>query len=185
MTRVLTSLGMILVLLSTMASTGFVSNGYQKVYAQADFPNSDLGAKIRESINAQIKKLFLPGQEIFEAFRAINLILSGFPHQTGESVTNIHVNPTPCVLVPPSSDFCNGFSNIVIPGIGKGNVQVFVAIISSPDFFSLAIHVTIDGLPGQTGSSFDTFGGRSLGPFTRTIDISGIGTGQATVELIP
>jgi hypothetical protein len=41
MIRVLACLGMISTLLLTMASTGFVLNGYQKLYAAADFPTSD------------------------------------------------------------------------------------------------------------------------------------------------
>jgi hypothetical protein len=50
MTRVLTCLGMMSVLLLTFTvSSGFVPNGYHKAYARGDL--DALGAKIRESIN--------------------------------------------------------------------------------------------------------------------------------------
>jgi hypothetical protein len=52
MTRVLTCLGMMSVLLTFTVSSGFVSNGYHKAYARVDL--DPLGTKIRESINNQI-----------------------------------------------------------------------------------------------------------------------------------
>jgi hypothetical protein len=100
-----------------MASMSFVSNGYHGVYAATDFPGSELGTKIRESI----KELFPASPS---EFSIVKITLSGFPGQTGESVTNVGLTPSPCRV---HNDItCTGFSHIVIPGIGEGSTSVFV-----------------------------------------------------------
>jgi hypothetical protein len=114
---------LISVLLLTMASTGFVSKGYQKVYAAADFPTSNLGTKIRESINNLIRPELSPVSPVAGLPKfIITLTLSGFRGQTGPSVTSIGLE---CVAGEKLL-YCSGNSNIVIPGIGKG-----IAIVPS------------------------------------------------------
>jgi hypothetical protein len=95
MTRVLTCLGMVSVLLLT----SFVTN----VYAAEDFPTSDLG---------------LPSSGVGARgeFNGVEITLSGFPGQNGESVTDVGLTPGPCST---QSDItCTGFSDIAIPGMG-------------------------------------------------------------------
>ena len=76
MTRVLTCLGMMLVLLLTFTvSSGFVSNGYQKAYARGDL--DALGTKIRESINNQITE---------------ELSGSAGPNPSSSSVSSLHLH---------------------------------------------------------------------------------------------
>jgi hypothetical protein len=50
---------MTLVLLLTITTTGFVSNGYQKAYAAAELPTSDIGTKIREWTNNLIMNVLI------------------------------------------------------------------------------------------------------------------------------
>jgi hypothetical protein len=132
------------------------------------FPASTLATKIRESINYQIREeLSSPSSS------SVKITLRGFPHQTGESVTNLW-----CVDI-----FCHGQSSIVMAGIGEGHVSV-EAIITfipwPPKLPVFAFQVTIDGLPGQTGTASAFFEGQSL-PLTSPVFIGGIGTGQETV----
>ena len=75
MTRVLTCLGMVSVLLLT----SFVT----KVYAAEDFPTSDLG------VSASV--LGASGE-----FNEVKVTVSGIPGQTGESVTDVDLTPSPC-----------------------------------------------------------------------------------------
>jgi hypothetical protein len=170
MTRLLTCLGMMSVLLLTFTvSTGFVSNGYQKVYAAADFPTSDLATKIREGINNQVR----------EERTIATIMLSNFPHQTGESVTNVDVE----CFDGGRSHFatCFGNSNIAIPGIGGGKVSVDVDVEDERDF-PYMLTAQISGLPGQTDGSHYSFRADDGESSTEIIDIPGIGTGQATVR---
>jgi hypothetical protein len=154
MTRVLSCLAVISVLVVTMAT---------------DFPSPTLATQIRESINYQIREeLSSPSPS------SVEISLRGFPHQTGESVTNLR-----CV-----DSFCNGQSSVAIAGIGDGHVSVeaIAAFIPwPPKLLVFAFQVTIDGLPGQTGTASAFFEGQSL-PLTSPVFIGGIGTGEETVQ---
>jgi hypothetical protein len=175
MMRVLTCLGMISALLLTMTSTGFISNGYQKVYAAADFPTLDFGTKIREWINNQIRQELSPLSSPTTSVSVVKITLSGFPHQTGESVTNVQLV---CVDV----GGCSGKPTIIeIPGIGKDSSVA--EVLFRP--IGTEIFVTITDLPGQTGPSVTDFSLTTSPVATKTIDIPGIGTGQARVQLVP
>jgi hypothetical protein len=101
MTRVLTCLGMVSVLLLT----SFVT----KVYAAEDFPTSDLGAS--PSV------MGASGE-----FNKAKITVSDIPGQTGESVTYVDLTPSPCSVQ--NDTTCTGFSDITIPGIGVGHVLV-------------------------------------------------------------
>ncbi len=181
---------MSVLLLTFTVSTGFVSNGYPKAYAAADFPTSDLGTKIRESING-IKELFPASPS---EFSIVKIMLSGFPHQTGDSITNVGLTPSPCRV---HNDItCTGFSHIMIPGIGDGQLHAVLIILQhlrspgpEPHLLSALIYGIISvaclsvpppcSLPVVIHISFaeQTY-------VTRTIDIPGIGSGQATVQVL-
>jgi hypothetical protein len=108
MTRVLTCLGMVSVLLLT----SFVTN----VYAAEDFPTSDLG---------------LPSSGVGASgeFNEVKITLSGFPGQTGGSVTDVDLTPSPCST---QNDItCTGLakvhrSHIAIPGFGEGHLLIIL-----------------------------------------------------------
>jgi hypothetical protein len=155
MTRVLTCLGMVSVLLLT----SFVTN----VNAAE---TSDLGVS-RSGVGAT-------GE-----FNEVKITLSGFPGQTGESVTNVGLTPRPCGVQ--NDIICTGFSHILIPGIGEGT-SVFVIPSKRDDgrllllpFFLLVFTFVVYELTVQ---SFPFL------PITRTIDIPDIGTGQVTIQLL-
>lgn len=164
--------------LTFTVSTGFLSNAYQKAYAAADLPTTDLlSPKIREWINNQMREdLFTPSSSSgpIQQIQSIKLTLSGFPHQTGESVTNIDLRPSPCRVQIDIT--CTGLSNIVIPGIGEVSVSIWFAPIGS--VFGLLLLFAI-----MNSKYNPLFGDNSVIPFTRTIYIPGVGSGQATVQL--
>ncbi|HXX96946.1 MAG TPA: hypothetical protein VEL11_07510 [Candidatus Bathyarchaeia archaeon] len=123
-------------------------------------------------------------------FSVLKITLSGFPHQTSESVTNIGLPG--CVQTPGRNTIgCHSSSNVVIPGIGEGRVSAtFDAIIqqiATPGPMIVSVVVVISGLPGQTVPSLiqSTGGCPSCPPFhvTDRINIHGIGPGQATVQV--
>jgi len=127
-----------------------------------------LATKIKESINYQIREISSPSSSL------VKIKLRGFPQQTGESVTDLR-----CV-----NNFCHGQSSIAIAGIGKGHVsaEAIITFIHGPrklPFF--AFQVTIDRLPGLTGSSSAFFEGQSL-PLTSPVFIGGVGSGEETVQ---
>jgi hypothetical protein len=134
-----------------------------------DVPSPTMATKIRDSINYQIRKeLSSPSSS------SVKISLRGFPHQTGESVTNLR-----CV-----DSFCHGLSNIAIAGIGEGHlsVEAITTFIQwSPKLPFFAFQITIDDLPGQTGTTSAFFEGQSL-PLISPVFISGIGTGEETVQ---
>lgn len=112
------------------------------------------------------------------------IALRGLPHQTTESVTIVDLScsfkhPTP--EHPVFETDCSGNSSIVIPGIGQGRVNV----LTHTEYFVRPViiasgfgRVSINGLPGQTSPSLILLSGQE---FTGTVDIHGIGSGQATV----
>jgi hypothetical protein len=82
--------------------------------------------QLRKSSNKQAwqKVSFLSSQKV--AYRNNNnfkfkdkITLSGFPAQTGESVTDLDLTASPCSIQ-------NGFSDITIPGIGDGYLLVIL-----------------------------------------------------------
>ncbi len=194
---------MSVLLLTFTVSTDFVS----RAYAPADFPTSDLSPKIRDWINNQMREDPFPPSSspvpMSSDQSTIRLTLSGFPRQTGESITNIDLRPSPC----PIHNVCTGFSNIMIPGIGGGTVYVVIRHLQGQDgqsnlqqaFFLFLIAVASLSLPilipltaAHLGiiNGTDTNTGHIIngiisgnGAVTRTIYIPGIGSGQATVQL--
>ena len=68
------------------------------------------------------------------------IILFDFPHQTTESVTN--------VVAPCEEGTCSRLSNIVIPGIGEGSVEVLAHL--APKLGPELGSVKINHLPGQS-----------------------------------
>jgi hypothetical protein len=97
-----------------------------------DVPTPILATKMRDSIIYQIRKeLSSPNSS------SVKITLRGFPHQTGESVTNLR-----CV-----DSFCHGQSSIAIAGIG-GHVsaEAIITFIQWPPKLPVfAFQVTIDG----------------------------------------
>jgi|GEM_PF-4350482 len=198
---------MSVLLLTFTVSTGFVSNGYQKAYAAEDFPTSDLSPKIREWINNQMREdLFAPSSSsvpMSSDQSTIRLTLSGFPHQTGESVTNVGLRCSPLTV---ARNVCIGVDNIVIPGIGGVNVSVIGTKHSQGQHHLLSaiiygvIAVGLASLPILLAAAASAIWGdggmvqnlngdiistiiSGNGAVTRTIYIPGIGSGQATVQL--
>jgi hypothetical protein len=116
------------------------------------------------------------------SFSIVKITLSGFPHQIGESVTNIGLSPSPCRVT------CSGFSNIVIhflsertspptPVTVQGGVSVtvlatsltLIGIIDIPEFgFSHPFRIIF---PPDNFSS------------TERVFIAGIGTGQVNFQI--
>jgi hypothetical protein len=94
MTRIFSCLAVISLLVIAMAT---------------DVPTPILATKIRDSINYQIRKELSSPSSL-----SVKISLRGFPHQTGESVTNLR-----CI-----DSLCHGLSNIAIAGIGEGHLSV-------------------------------------------------------------
>lgn len=113
----------VLTRLSMMASTGFTSNGYQKVYAAAGFPT-------------WAKKAPIP-------LNLVKITLSGFHNQTGASVTVVHF-ASPCEIIDDgNTHVCHGeLSRAVIPGIGEGLSTARVD--GSIDHFHMTVVVNTD-----------------------------------------
>jgi hypothetical protein len=124
-----------------------------------------------EWINNQVREELSPLSSPTTSVSVVKITLSGFPHQTGESVTNVELV---CVDV----GGCSGMPTIIeIPGIGKDSSDVVVLFHpSGPE-----IYVTIKDLPGQTGPSVTDF--TAGGGSTKTIDMPGIGSGHETATL--
>jgi hypothetical protein len=178
MIRVLTCFGMISVLLLTMASTGFVSTGYQKVNAATDFLTSDLGSKIRESIDNQISEELSPlSSPTSIPHNVVKITVSVIPGQTGESVTYARFFSSPGFPCPPT---CIAHSDITIPGIGTGQESTTLEVHEN------FVHVTIgiNNLPKQTQVAFIIGPREQTEPsFHAPLIIPNIAAGLATVEL--
>lgn len=167
MTGVLTSLGMISVLLLTFTvSTAFASTSY----AAADFPTSALGTQIRELINNQIKA---PSVQI-----TMGDLHNFFPGQNGDSVTTVHS------MCSELTGDCFGSKNILIPGIGEGKADVLFTKRVNVYVYT----ITFSGFPGQIGTStirpsdlghVDQFSGIRVAYFP--LDLRGIGTGTVRI----
>jgi hypothetical protein len=165
MIRVLTCLGMVSVLLLT----SFVTN----VYAAAGFPTSDLG--VSPSV------VGASGE-----FNEVKITVSGIPGQTGESVTDVDLTPSPCSI---QNDItCTGFSDIAIPGIGEGHVLLTLhyhkaTATHPPVLQAVALFIIAVGLvfiPSVFTSTGETL--FANGTITAPVSVPGIGTGQATIQ---
>ena len=60
--------------------------------------------------------------ENFPTYNKVEITVSGIPGQTGKSVTDVNLTPSPCSAQ--NNATCTGFSNITIPGIGDGHLLV-------------------------------------------------------------
>lgn len=167
MTRVLTCLGMASVLLLT----SFVT----KVYAAEDFPTSGLG---------------LPSSGVGASgeFNEVMITLSGFPGQTGESVTVVDLTPSPCSVQ--NDSICTGSSDITIPGIGGGHLILSLhnhkANPTQTHIITPVILLFLSAALLFIPSVF-TSTGKTLfedGSLTGTMTIPTIGTGQVTIQLL-
>jgi hypothetical protein len=94
-------------MVSVLLLTSFVTN----VYAAEGFPTSGLG-------------LPSSGVGASEEYNEVKITLSGIAGQTGESVAEVDLTPSPCVTQ--SDTTCTGFSDIAIPGIGVGHLIVIL-----------------------------------------------------------
>jgi len=164
-TRVLTCLGTV----SLLLLTSFVTN----VYAAEDFPTSASG---------------VPSSVVGASgeFSRAQITVTGIPGQTGESVTDVDLTPSPCSIQ--NDTICTGFSNIAIPGIGEGHVLVTLhyhkatathpPILQATALFIIAVGLAlIPTVFTSTGSAL--FGEDRI---TAGVTTPGIGTGQATIQ---
>jgi hypothetical protein len=162
MTRVLTCLGMV----SLLLLTSFVS----KVYAAEDFPTSDLG--VSPSV------VGASGE-----FNEVKITVSGIPGQTGESVTDVDLTPSPCSTL--SDITCTGFSDIEIPGIGVGHLLVIFhnhkATATHPPFLQGVILLFISAALLFIPTVFSSTGGTLFGEGV-VVPIPGFGPGQYTIQ---
>jgi len=169
MTRVLTCLGMVSVLLLT----SFVTN----VYAAEGFPTSDLG--VSPSV------VGASGE-----FNEVKITVSGIPGQTGESVTDVDLTPSPCST---QNDItCTGSSHIAIPGIGEGHLLVILhshkvneneppVLQATVLFLISAALLFIPSVFASTGGTLFANETQTTVPASTTPDI---GTAQVTIQVL-
>jgi hypothetical protein len=170
MTRVITCLGMVSILLLT----SFVS----KVYAAEDFPTSDLG--VSPSV------VGASGE-----FNEVKITVSGFPGQTGESVTDVDLTPSPCST---QNDItCIGSSHIAIPGIGEGRLLIILhnhkadenihPVVEATALFLISAALLF--IPSVFVSAGPTlFAGDETQVTIPGFTTPDIGTGQVTIQLL-
>jgi hypothetical protein len=113
-------------------------------------------------------------------FNEVKITLSGFPGQTGESVTDVDLIPSPC------SSTCTGFSDITIPGIGDGHLLVTLQHHQKSDLVSVGIVFIFAVLLAISTTLTHTLVGSAPGEnvVTVPINIHDIGTGQVTIQLL-
>lgn len=153
MTRVLTCLGMVSVLLLT----SFVTN----VYAAEDFPT----------------------------YNEVKITVSGIPGQTGESVTDVDLTPSPCSAQ--NDTTCTGFPDITIPGIGVGHLLVIFhnhkATATHPPILAPVILFFISAallfLPTVLSVAGVSMFGDEQEPQATVPITTPVGTGQVTIQL--
>jgi hypothetical protein len=105
----------------------------------------------------------------------VKITASDIPGQTGESVTDVDLTPSPCS----TQLTCTGFSDITIQGIGEGSIQIWITTIRVLSLiFALGICVGKTGFLGATFTSFFNTGNAVRGD----INIPNIGTGQVTIQ---
>jgi len=157
-------------MVSVLLLTSLVTN----VYAAENFPTSDLG--VPSSVAGA------SGGE----FNGVEITLSGFPGQTGESVTDVNLTPSPCST---ESDItCTGVSDIAIPGVGVGQLIVTFhnhkATATRPSYFQGVILLFISAALIFIPSVITSTGGTLFTNGTQ-VDITGFsdfGTAQYTIK---
>lgn len=162
MKRVLTSLGMILVLVLTMESTDFTSNGYHKVHAAA-VPTSDFTTKGAPGLS----------------FGHVEITLYGFPGQNGNTARVVDIRP--CEVPPEGAEA----TKCVGKNIGEGikSLTAEVKVLHNHLYASADIELwNFILLPGAGG----LVGIQTTEPYeTKTIDVPGVQTGQARITFLP
>jgi hypothetical protein len=160
-------------MVSVLLLTSFVTNAY----AAEDFPTSDLGS----------------GE-----FNEAKITLSDFPGQTGESVTDVDLTPSPCSAQNDAT--CTGFSDITIPGIGDGNLLVILQnhhqAKGQSELPKIVVYLVVSCVLASYSSGPDvcvhmpvllahhtTFFNTGNKAVSRDINIPDIGTGQVTIQL--
>jgi hypothetical protein len=143
-----------------MASVLLLASFVTKVYAAEDFPTSDLG-------------LPSSGVRASGEFNEVMITLSGFPGQTGESVTVVDLTPSPCSVQ--NDSICTGSSDITIPGIGGGHL--ILSLHNHQPVILLFVAVALLFIPSVVTIFED-------GSLTGTMTIPTIGTGQVTIQLL-
>jgi hypothetical protein len=145
-------------MVSVLLLTGFVTNVYAAETLDLGVPSSVVGAQIT---------------------------VSGIPGQTGESVTDVDLTPSPCSI---QNDItCTGFSDVAIPGIGEGHLLVILhnhkATATHPAFITpvmlFIISTSLVFLPTiLSPSGITMFGANATAPMTTPV-----GIGQVTIQL--
>jgi hypothetical protein len=157
-------------MVSVLLLTSFVTN----VYAAEDFPTSDLGVPSSGEFNE------------------VKITLSGFPGQTGESVTDVDLIPSPCSVQ--NDIICTGSSDITIPGIGDGNFRLVIyqqiyqlETGAIPMSVPLYFYLIFSHYPVMfTTTEMDTLVGSTPGENVVTVPITfpDVGTGLLTIQLL-
>jgi hypothetical protein len=127
--------------------------------------------------------------EEFPTYSEAKITVSGIPGQTGESVTEVDLTPSPCSAQNDAT--CTGFSDITIPGIGDGNLLVIFhnhkATATQPPVLEPVILIFIatsllfiPSLLSSTGATIfaDSSEPQGVAPITTPV-----GTGQVTTQL--
>jgi len=145
-------------MVSVLLLTGFVTNVYAAETLELGVPSSVVGAQIT---------------------------VSGIPGQTGESVTDVDLTPSPCSI---QNDItCTGFKDVAIPGIGEGHLLIILhnhkATATHPAFITpvmlFIISTSLVFLPTiLSPSGITMFGANATAPMTTPV-----GTGQVTIQL--
>jgi hypothetical protein len=176
---------MMSVLLLITASTGFVSNGYQKVYGASNFPTSDLGTK--KATNIKIKELFEPSP-IVDAVN-VTLVLSDLESgslRVGTSLVKWNQFPSPVGGCGGGFD-TSEVSLIEIPGLGNGALQVICkSYVHTTISDVFEFRISISDLPHQMAPAvvhYLVLGANSYTGYT-TIPLTGYDFifAQVTVE---
>jgi hypothetical protein len=127
--------------------------------------------------------------EDFPTYNEVKITVSGIPGQTGESVTDVDLTPSPCSAQ--NNATCTGFSDITIPGIGVGHLLVIFhnhkatptqAPILTPVIY-LFIAAALLFLPTVLSATGGTMFGDETEPQTTAPITTPVGTGQVTVQL--
>jgi hypothetical protein len=127
--------------------------------------------------------------EDFPTYNEVKITVSGIPGQTGESVTDVDLTPSPCSAQ--NNATCTGFSDITIPGIGVGHLLVIFhnhkATPTHPPILEPVILLFISAallfLPTILSISGITMFGDEQEPQATAPITTPVGTGQVTIQL--
>jgi len=128
--------------------------------------------------------------EDFPTYNEVRITVSGIPGQTGESVTDVDLTPSPCSAQNDAT--CTGFSDITIPGIGEGHLLVIFhnhkATATQQPILTPVILFLISAallfLPTVLGVTGGTMFGDETEPQTTAPITTPVGTGQVTIQLL-